>query len=312
MDIFKQQLLTTLEDFCQNKNIKVSTASITKQNDIELTAICLTPEDSKIGRNYYLEDLFLQYQSGRTITEIAADILRVNRNDSFFTDSTLITPFISRLSSYDFIRNHLFVRLLNLKSNNKYLSDKIYQPYLENENSHELAICLCIQVPELKNDNGIITVTHHLRNHWDVTDEELFENALLNTEAINGCSIRNMYEVLTSLADVADTLETLNQITTEPAMYVMTNNNSFNGATTILFPNILKSFADEKGCDIYIIPSSTHEVILVPDNGTIDAASIQDMILQVNQTVISPSEILSNQLFYYSRTDNRISIYPAS
>ena len=114
-----------------------------------------------------------------------------------------------------------------------------------------------------------------------------------------------------SLADVADTLETLNQITAEPAMYVMSNNNSFNGAATILFPNALKSFADEKGCDIYIIPSSTHEVILVPDNGTIDAASIRDMIIQVNQTVVSPSEILSNQLFYFSRTDNRISIYSA-
>jgi len=312
MDNFKQQLLATLEDLCKSTGTKVSTTQVIKQNDVILSAICLSPENSNIGSNYYVEDLFRQYQSGSTIMEIATDILRHNRNDSIFTDNALIAPFISRLSSYDFIKSHLMVRLLNLSSNNQYLLDKVYQPYLDTEDSHELAICLYIQVPELKDGNGMITVTHHLRSHWDVTDDVLFKDALLNTEATSGCRIRSIYEVLTSLTDAADILETLNNVNTEPAMYVMTNNNSFNGAATILYPNELKSFADDKECDFYVLPSSTHEVILVPDTGTIDAASIKDMIVQVNQTIVSPSEVLSNQLFYYSRTDNRISIYATS
>lgn len=48
MEIFKQQLLTTLDEMCKSNNIRVTTAPITKQNDVELTAIYLTPEEGNM------------------------------------------------------------------------------------------------------------------------------------------------------------------------------------------------------------------------------------------------------------------------
>ena len=91
-------------------------------------------------------------------------------------------------------------------------------------------------------------------------------------------------------------------------MYAMSNKSSFNGAATILYKDALKTFAEEKEHDVFVIPSSVHEVILVPDDGTIPAGYIQRIIAEVNQTQLSPSEILSDQLLYYSRKDDCISI----
>lgn len=307
MEIFKQQLLTTLEEFCQGKNIKVTAASITKQNDVELTAICLTPEDGNIGSNYYLEDLFEKFQHGQTVAEIATRLLVQNKNDSVHTKNSVLTSFVSHLHSYEYVKSHLFVRLLNLQRNSSYLSDKVYVPYLKSGDTYELAICIGILVPRFNGHEGTISITKHLRSQWDVTDEQLLEDAIANTEKVQGMKTRNLYELLTSLSIPTDSFRYLLD---EPAvsMYAMSNENSFNGATTILYKDALKTFAEEKGHDLFVIPSSIHEVILVPDDGTIPAEYIQGIIAEVNQTQLAPTEVLSDQLLYYSRKDDCISI----
>ena len=307
MEIFKQQLLTTLDEMCKSNNIRVTTAPITKQNDVELTAICLTPEDGNIGSNYYLEDLYEKFQNGQTVAEIATRLLIQNKNDTVHTKNSFLTSFVSHLHSYEFVKNHLSVRLLNLRRNSSYLSDKVYVPYLKSGDDYELAICFGIHVPRFNGNEGTITITHHLRSQWDVTDEQLLEDAIANTEKVQGKKTRNLYELLTSLSIPTDSFRYLLD---EPvvSMYAMSNKSSFNGAATILYKDALKTFAEEKGLDIFVIPSSVHEVILVPDDGTIPAGYIQRMIAEVNQTQLSPSEILSDQLLYYSRKDDCISI----
>ena len=242
--------------------------------------------------------------------EIASNILEHNRSTPLFADTSLINPFISNLSSYDYVKENLSVRLLNLSVNSKYLSDKVYKPYLEMNGSYEFAISLCIYVPESKDEHGIITVTHRLREMWtNVTDEELFEIALQNTEKNCGCRIRTMLEVLTNLAEEADVIEALDNISKEPTMYVMTNNISLHGASCILFSDALKQFADEKECNLFIIPSSIHEMLIILDDGTVDTSQIKSIISDVNQTAVTKSDFLSNELLYYSRSANTVSIY---
>lgn len=304
METFKQHLLKTLEELCLDTDIEIITSKIVKQNDTSLTAICLKPTDSTIGTNYYVEELFKRYESGSTIPEIAKDILLHHKNSSFLANNLLIKPFITQLSSYECIKNNLTVRLLNLKANRNYLSDKVFKPYLKMNASHEFAISLCISIPDSNDDeHGIITVNQQLRNMWDVTDEELFEIALLNTEKKYSCTIRSMFDVLTNLGD-----DSINNLPNLPSMYVMTNNVSLHGSATLLYTNSLKSFADELDSDFYIIPSSVHEVILIPTDETIDVSEIQDTITEVNRTAIAHSEFLSNQLLYYSHSDDCISI----
>lgn len=312
METFKTQLLATLEDLCKDTGTTVATSQVTKQNDIVFTAICLVPKDSDICSIYYAEELFERHQEGHTILEIATDILRHNRHDSVVTNSSFITSFVSSLDSYDFVKNHLAVRLLNLNTNHSYLSDKVYYPYLETDESHELAICIGINVPKFGDGIGTIPVTNHLRSQWDVSDEKLLADAITNTEETCGYKIRSVLEVLTLLAEKKNTVEYVKNIINEPPMYVLTNNSFVNGAATILYKNAIKAFADEEQCNLFIIPSSIHEVLLVPDDGSLDGNYIKRMIVQVNQTEVTPCEVLSNQLLYYSRTDNRISIYTSS
>ena len=57
--------------------------------------------------------------------------------------------------------------------------------------------------------------------------------------------------------------------------------------------------------DFYLIPSSIHEIIIIPDNGNVNEEVMNKMIRTVNSEHLSPEEVLSDQLYRYHRV-NRV------
>ena len=73
------------------------------------------------------------------------------------------------------------------------------------------------------------------------------------------------------------------------------------GAGTILYDGVLKRFAEKAGCDIYILPSSLHEVLLVPGTMKISVDDLKEMVKDVNRTVVSAEDFLSDNVYVYRR-----------
>lgn len=91
----------------------------------------------------------------------------------------------------------------------------------------------------------------------------------------------------------------------EMDMFVLTNNIRTNGAACITYPGVLKKFAEEHQSDVYIIPSSIHEVILIPEF-TGGEESLNKMITAVNKNELDPVEILSDHVYIFSRKKGEI------
>ena len=89
-------------------------------------------------------------------------------------------------------------------------------------------------------------------------------------------------------------------------MYVLTNQNKLNGASCILYEHLLEHFADRLCCDLYILPSSIHEVILIPATSDTSYQELSQMVQEVNDTQVSPEEILSDHVYYFSRSSGSI------
>ena len=94
----------------------------------------------------------------------------------------------------------------------------------------------------------------------------------------------------------------------EAQMKVLSNTRRIEGAVCILYPGVLESLAREEGHDLYILPSSIHEVILLPDTGAPSAEELKRMVREVNDTQVAPEEVLSYSLYRYRRTDGRVTI----
>ena len=75
----------------------------------------------------------------------------------------------------------------------------------------------------------------------------------------------------------------------------------------MLFPEELKKIADDWGCDLYILPSSVHEVIVLPDLKE-EVETLREMVCDVNENQVDKVERLSNSVYHYIRESDLIQL----
>jgi hypothetical protein len=89
-------------------------------------------------------------------------------------------------------------------------------------------------------------------------------------------------------------------------MYILTNINRIDGAVCIIYPDLLNDLALSIGSGFYVIPSSVHEVIIVPSENTYESDDIKNMIREINDTQVKIEEILSYSLYYFDNNIKRL------
>ena len=89
-------------------------------------------------------------------------------------------------------------------------------------------------------------------------------------------------------------------------MYVLSNNQRNYGAVSILYEGLLKDIGERLQEDYYVLPSSVHEVIIVPESNSPGQEELEHMIVEINETQVEPEEVLSDRAYYYSRKEARL------
>lgn len=93
-----------------------------------------------------------------------------------------------------------------------------------------------------------------------------------------------------------------------PPLYVLTNEDMFLGAVTMLYPGLLEMIAEKFESDLCILPSSIHECLLMPADSSTDWAALRKIVQKVNDTEVDEEDILSYNIYRYSRADKQLSI----
>ena len=91
-------------------------------------------------------------------------------------------------------------------------------------------------------------------------------------------------------------------------MYLLSNTDKTFGAITIYMMGALALIAEQLKADLYIIPSSIHECIIVPFNKNYNKSSLLEMVKDINETQVTPEEVLSNRVYTYTREKKEVII----
>ena len=84
-------------------------------------------------------------------------------------------------------------------------------------------------------------------------------------------------------------------------MYMLTNTSKMDGAVYILFNDVLEDIASELQSDLYILPSSIHEVLILPKTDETDYEYLCETVNYVNNKDLDPMEVLSESVYIYER-----------
>ncbi|MBQ1422935.1 MAG: hypothetical protein IIY96_00685, partial [Lachnospiraceae bacterium] len=157
---------------------------------------------------------------------------------------------------------------------------------------------------------------------WKLSEEEMFSLASRNTPRLLGCGIKNMDVMVRELLlsemkgsfrvteeyDAFKKLSPKEQALTNP-MFVMTNREGYQGASCVLNQEKVGSFAEMLEDDLYILPSSIHEVILLPRKLAPEAQELERMVKSINRTELDPSDRLSDHIYLYRRSSREIFLF---
>ncbi len=196
-------------------------------------------------------------------------------------DSSAVSSSLEAFNEYKKIKPLLTVRLVSTanqqflsRAPHKLLEDMAIVYYVAYDNSH------------------FSPVTNEMLERFGVTPEELHDDAVKNSFMLYPAEFVNLADFLRDALDLDDDGVGM-------PIWVGTNSEKFYGASVVLQKEFLECVSEKLEGSFFIIPSSVHEVLFIPDNGFIPAEAIRPMIAQVNQTEVSPSEVLSDSLFYY-------------
>jgi len=155
---------------------------------------------------------------------------------------------------------------------------------------------------------SILVKNEHLQK-WDITDKELFAEAIVNTPVRYPVSIEPIEELIfRNWADEKKErlLEELKADRIQIPLFVLSNRQRMQGAVCMFYPGVLRKFAGRIGRNLYILPSSVHEVLLLPDQGDKDSQELLQMVTEINENCVADCEILADSVYYYRRETDRI------
>jgi hypothetical protein len=75
-----------------------------------------------------------------------------------------------------------------------------------------------------------------------------------------------------------------------------------------MYKDVIRDFARDIKSDIYILPSSIHEIILIPMESTDDKEHLQRMVVEINASQVPPEEVLSDRVYTYSLAQDAITL----
>lgn len=282
-------------------SFSVSVQQVPKNNGVVSDSLCIQKPPSPVSAAIYMGHFFDEYRKGMPVSSIVSEILQI------YDSHTLPPAFLpEQFLSFEACRQNLACKLVNTSRNKASLPNIPHFSFLD------LSIVFYLFT---ENEDEVFTslVNNSQMDLWGVTAEELFSQAKSNSMSLFPPVIKELDEIIHNLLPSQETpfssdqKEAFPPIQEEkPLIYVLTNIKGVNGAYTMLYPGVLESFAQAAGSDLVIIPSSIHEVLLIPQEPDMDYSTMDDTIREINQTEVPAEEHLSDHIYFYSRMSGRI------
>lgn len=191
------------------------------------------------------------------------------------------------------------------EGNEEFLAGKVWRPYLD------MAVYYRLVLNTDSNGMASVVVTENLLQTLSLTKEELDRKAIFTLSGMEPVVMGMVDMIYNSIPEpIRPDREEFEKDFPDPGMLVVTNQYKLNGAAEMLNTDLLGSIAEEAGCDLYILPSSVHELIIVKEEEFGEPQDLREMVRNVNgdPDVISPEDILTNSVYRYSRERGTVEI----
>ncbi len=300
---FKEVVKDSIKDYLPESygNATVELKDVIKNNDTHLTGLTVREEGTSIAPTIYLEDYFKAYETGdKNMDEIMTRIADLYDEASRDGISLNAEELVSNITDYETTKEKIMPRVVNKENNEERLKG------MPHTDMGDLAVTYHVDLGDSDNGQMSVAVSNEMLNKYGVSVSELHDQACKNMEEMSPAKFETMVETLAHLMipgyedmtpdEKADARAQFEM--PDPGMYVLSNDSKAFGAAAILDTETMDTIRNDVG-DFYILPSSVHEVLIVPKREGMELSDLEAMVKEVNETQVAPNEVLSDHVYEY-------------
>ena len=237
--IYKESLRDKVQEQL-GEDVSVYYTEMVKNNNVKKEALALQTKGENTTPMIYVDSLLEAYACTGNMEESKNTVLEIYKGRNH-----VLADWNS--FSWEQVKPYIRIRLVRMEGNEEYLKDRPYKKVLD------LAMIFVVLLNE-KEGEMAAQVSWTQMEAWGIDIEELYLTAIENFRK-EEFIITNMTSLFP--AELAEELEM------GIDMYIFSTKKRIQGARAILRVDMLKTFADKKGCNLFILPSSVHEVLLI-------------------------------------------------
>lgn len=281
------------------KNYMLELKEVKKNNGVVMHGLLIHSGNGNIVPAIYLDSFWEEYRSGQSLAAVTGQLLKLYREEVPGKDIDM-----NFFRYFDKVKERICYRLIRQEGNEELLRESPHIEFLD------LALCFYYAYEGGQISEGIIRIKNSHAQRWGVKTADLLRLAERNTTRLFGWECFPMEDVIKEISEFDDVEEMLaeDRFFEHHPMRILTNTKRSYGAVCMAYPGVLEKLSAREQKNFYILPSSVHEVILLPDTGMESAGDLRKMILEVNSTLVAPEEVLSDNLYYYDLREKTVKI----
>ncbi len=294
---FMEQVTEEIRQKSSQVDLDISCGIFLKNNDTTRHGIVLKKRDEFISPTVYVDGFYQDFlRKKKTIPEVAQKVLealeKVKEHAELYQDFSV---------EFEDCRDKIIYRLISYDRNRNYLETVPYLPFLN------LAIVFNVVCNISGHGLETITVTNELLDKWDTSTRELIRLAEENTPRLLPVTMDSLTSILTKYIGITNDIESSADSSSQMPMILVSNQSGVNGSAVMLYPGVIHRLACQYESNLFILPSSIHEIIAVPDLYCGTGKELSRMVQDINQNHVGEEEVLADTAYYYDRTEKKFS-----
>lgn len=275
-DEFMESVVKYLEEGLKAEGVKnVQVIRLRKDNEVYTDTLMLVCDD--VFYIFYLKDYFMDFIS---LFPFKTLIQNIDVQKTLLESVKTIY-----LEDAVTIRENIIIHMISATKNKELLAKCPHRIL-----ASDLAITYRLVIQ--KSDTGIATT---------IIDDEMAMALHLDEDQLYTLASQNYRRMFpTTIMTAIETVKPQHAQCEE--LYIMSNNMHLFGASGLCDLQPLHKFAIEKNTDFYILPSSIHEVLLIPEDKVAEVFVLKLMVCDINRSILEPDEFLSDSVYFYSRS----------
>lgn len=285
-------------------NAIVDIETVQKVNQ-QMDALIIRNQDDKISVSLYVNEMYKQYLKSEDLQEVMMDAVRV------YKEAMENKPVQYEQLDFEGIRENVVFSLVNTEQNKELLENVVHREF------QDMSIIYRWIINTEKEGIASTMITNRLAENVGISEQELYELAMENTPRILPIKVVTLQDMIMDMfcRDSGMSREEVEQMgfatfgdpSENDTVWVVSNEQGINGASSILLTDEMAKVAERAGSDLYLLPSSVHEMLAVSTSFG-EPEMFAEMVQDVNMTTVSLEERLSNNVYLYDRETRSISM----